>query len=442
MNGRQEQTIAAIATAQGLGGVAVIRISGDYAVAVAERVFSAKNGEKLRAQPVGQMVFGSFDCGDFLDHGYAVRFAAPHSYTGEHIVELHCHGGAEVPERLLKSVLGGEGVRLAERGEFTRRAFLNGKMDLTRAEGVADLIHAESAAEARAADRLLSGELGEKIRAEQTILKERLAEIEVLLDYPEEDLPAENRADLLTTLCGVKSRLLTLADTFGKGNKVRTGITVALCGRANAGKSSLLNCLLGEDRAIVSAIPGTTRDVVEGTIELGGVKIRLLDTAGIRSSADELENVGMERSVRVAKQADLVLHVHDDQPFALEARGGELHVRSKADLSGECAGLRADGTVVISSKTGEGVDALRAEILRFVQKNAVSDGLMITNERHYRALLRAADALQEAVIGENKPLDLVAFDLRAAWEILGEITGECATEDLLDTIFSKFCLGK
>ena len=446
MNAKREQTIAAIATAQGLGGVAIIRISGECAVSAAEAVFSAKSKKKLSEVSPCYLCYGTFSCGAFSDSGYAVRFAAPHSYTGEDVVELHCHGGYEAPRALLGAVLRQKGVRLADKGEFTRRAFLNGKLDLSGAEGVIDLIHAESTAEARAADRLLEGELGKTVTSEQQLLLDKLAAIEVLLDYPEEELPEESRESLLSDLTAMQTRLQALADTYYRGSRVKAGVTVALCGPANAGKSSLLNRLLGEERAIVSCIPGTTRDVVEGTVELAGVKVRLLDTAGIRESVDIVEQMGMERSVRAAQTADLVLRLKESEQESFVAVPEDMptvDILTKADLRGESAGERADGVLLLSAATGEGIEVLRERLLQFVTERATGDGLMLTNERHYSALCRAIGALSECFSGfEDKPLDLVAFDLRAVWETLGEITGSSATEEILNTIFSRFCLGK
>lgn len=482
----QTDCIAAIATPSGTGGVAIVRISGKGSLEVADRVFRAADGRTAGERSSRTLYYGEIAGDGFLDRGMCVIFRAPHSYTGEDSAELHCHGGVQIVQGVLRSVLAA-GARMAENGEFTKRAFLNGKLDLSSCEGVADMIHARSAAETRAASRLMEGGLCERVSGAQDRLTDLISQLEVLLDYPEEELPQIGREEFAAGLKDLSGELKSLSDTYLYGSKLRSGLRVALCGKTNAGKSSLLNRLLGEEKAIVTEIEGTTRDVVEGELELSGMRLLLQDTAGLRESQDEVEVIGIERSRRAAEQADLVLYVRDlseadAPPIELPANCPVVTVWNKCDLSriksgqvqsggadpgrspdslgtlqANCAEEPAAGRasqnrdskdlsareVTVSARTGEGIAALRELLTKFAAAQAGGDELVLTNERHYRTLLRAQDALAHALEGiSEKPCDLLALDVRECWDILGEITGVTATEDILDRIFSKFCLGK
>lgn len=476
----QTDCIAAIATPSGTGGVAIVRISGKGSFETVDRVFRTANGKPAKERAPRVMYYGEILGDGFLDRGMCVTFCAPHSYTGEDSAELHCHGGVQIVQGVLRSVLAA-GARMAENGEFTKRAFLNGKLDLSSCEGVADMIHARSAAETRAASRLMEGGLCERVSGAQDRLTDLISQLEVLLDYPEEEFPPVERAAFADGLKGISESLKTLADTYAYGSKVKSGLRVALCGKTNAGKSSLLNRLLGEEKAIVTEIEGTTRDVVEGELELSGMRLLLQDTAGLRESSDKVETIGIERSRRAAELADLVLYVRDlseigTPPLELpvgcpvitvwnkcdlsENGGRKARAESSLDLSrGEGIGAvgrrKADGKsgfgqspesseeITVSAKTGDGIDVLRERLAEFAAAQTGGDELVLTNERHYRTLLRAREALAHALEGiAEKPCDLLTLDMRECWDVLGEITGVTATEDILDRIFSKFCLGK
>lgn len=495
----QTDCIAAIATPSGTGGVAIVRISGKGSFDVADRVFRAASGKFSADRRPGMLCYGEILGDGFSDRGMCVIFRAPHSYTGEDSAELHCHGGVQIVQGVLRNVLSA-GARLAENGEFTKRAFLNGKLDLSSCEGVADMIHARSAAETRAASKLMDGGLRERVSKTQDRLTDLISRLEVLLDYPEEDLPDVGREEFADELTEILAELGALSDTYAHGSKLKSGLRVALCGKTNAGKSSLLNRLLGEEKAIVTEIEGTTRDVVEGELELSGMRLLLQDTAGLRESADEVETIGIERSRRVAEQADLVLYVRDvsersEPPIELQADCPVITVWNKCDLTADavmstecdkkdpcpresgsmksdcefaeklsaqsfredvaersrpnsanpeqlCENLSAKN-VMVSAKTGEGIVALRDLLTDFASAQIGGDELVLTNERHYRTLLRAQKSLSHALDGiAQKQCDLLALDVRECWDILGEITGVTATEDILDRIFSKFCLGK
>lgn len=434
--------IAAVATAEGTAGISVIRLSGAGCFEVTDRVFACAKGPAKDWEP-RKLHLGRILGEDFSDRAMAVTFHGPHSFTGEDAAELHCHGGRELTRAVLGLCLS-RGARLAEPGEFTRRAFLNGKLDLSACEGLAELLHARSRAEINAGYTLLQGALKEKIAACQEELLDLLAGLEVLLDYPEEDLPPEERDRTREILTGIGEELDRLSAGQGKGEKVRSGVKTVLAGRVNAGKSSLLNALLGTEKAIVTEIAGTTRDVVEGELELGGVRFLLFDTAGIRESPDRLEQLGVARSRKALESADLVLCVReggrpDPETEALAAGRPTLWVNTKADLGrSEAPGLW------VSARTGEGLEELRAAMLRTVGLEDLSgEGELLLQERHYDVIRRARQALAEAMagIGDKLP-ELLAQDVREVWEILGEITGKTASQEVVDRIFSAFCLGK
>lgn len=428
-----DDLISAIATAVGAGGIAVVRMSGRGALSAARKMFSRK-GE---FQP-NYMYAGEIDAGTFRDYGMCVYFRAPKSFTGEDVVEFHCHGGTEIARGILKRTLE-LGARLAERGEFTKRAYLNGKLSLSAAEGVGEMIAASSEAQVRAGYLLYNEKLTSLGTALQRKLTHCLAEVDADLDYPEEDLNASSRAEIAATLREVGQELAALLSQYAAGRKIRSGVSVALVGAPNAGKSSLLNALLGYERAIVSDVAGTTRDVVEGTLEIEGVNFRITDTAGLRESADAIEREGVRRAREAMKGADVIVWLKEDGEVPEFPEGTPvITVGAKSDLA-----RREDCDIVLSSYTGEGLDALRRLLYErgFGREN---DGAFLLSERHYRAAQAAHEAVKEALASAEGglPPELYAEDIRRAWETLGTLSGETASEAIVTEIFEKFCVGK
>jgi tRNA modification GTPase len=432
-------TIAAVATPPGKGGIGVVRISGPQVPDVARAI--------LGSVPLPRhATFASFrDAqGERIDHGIALYFAAPNSYTGEPVLELQGHGGPVVMQQLLRACLDA-GARLAEPGEFTRRAFLEGKLDLAQAEAVADLIDAASGEAARSALRSLSGDFSTAVRATLEQLIELRALTEAMLDFPEEEVDRLHRDDAAARLAAVRGALETVLAKSRQGSLLREGIHAVLTGAPNVGKSSLLNRLAGEERAIVTPVPGTTRDSLREPIELDGVPLVLVDTAGMRESSDEVERRGMERTQLELSRADLVLAVAEagapDGPFASvpgDAAAAWIVVYNKIDI---VPGFAAPpGTVAVSAKTGEGLDRLRKAILAAAGWSATGESVFLARERHLRALQRARAHLQAA--GEQRAWEFFAEELRLAQDALASITGEFSPDDLLGEIFSRFCIGK
>ena len=424
--------ISAIATASGAAGIAVVRMSGEGALETAKKMFS-RRGE---FQP-NVMYPGVIDAGAFRDYGMCVYFRAPRSFTGEDVVELHCHGGTEIARGVLRRTLQ-LGARMAERGEFTRRAYLNGKLSLSAAEGLGEMISASSEAQVRAGYLLYSEKLTRLGTQLQAQLTECLAQVDADLDYPEEDLDADAREAIETRLSHVGQSLSALLAQYSAGRKIKSGVRVALVGAPNAGKSSLLNALLGYDRAIVSDVPGTTRDLNEGVLEICGVNFLLTDTAGLRESADKVEQEGVRRAKDAIRGADVIVWLRDEAPAP------DFPAATPASTGGAKRHLARRGgcDVLVSSVTGEGLDDLRALLYErgFGREN---DDAFLLSERHYRALLAASDAVKEALRAvKTEPGELYAEDVRRAWEALGAISGETANESIIDEIFSRFCVGK
>ncbi len=431
--------IAAISTANGTGGVAIIRISGAAALETAKKMFTPSAGI---AEFTPNYMYAGTICGDgFTDYGFMVYFRAPKTFTGEDVVEFQCHGGVRIARGILKRALEC-GARLAERGEFTRRAFLNGKLSLASAEGMADMINAESLALVRAGSMLYRERLTREVKEIQNALKDILAAIAVEIDYPEEDAEGIDERKILFDISALKERLLRLIQTYSGGKRIKSGVSVAICGVPNTGKSSLLNALLGYDKAIVSDTAGTTRDAVEGDIELNGIKFRLIDTAGIRERAGAIEGMGIERAKSAIASADIIISVTDDGKYIdlpKEASGEVIKVFNKCDKL--CP--HGDYTLAVSASTGEGLDLLRYTLAEKGGCEQTLDKAYIVEERHYNALTRAAAAIQSAADGIGVcTLDLISVDLKDVWDILGEITGETASEDIISTVFEKFCVGK
>ncbi len=445
----KNENIAAISTPIGKGGVAVIRLSGEDPLAVAEKMFCPSGKTKVKNFAPYRMYPGEIDGGSFKDFGLCVYFRAPHSFTGEDVVEFHCHGGMSISRGILKRTLE-LGCRLAERGEFTKRAFLNGKLSLSSAEGLIDMINGESEAEVRAGYRLYTERLNESVRTLQDMLTEILAGIDADIDFPEEDIEHTDLADVRGKIAKIEEKLSALVSSYRTGKLIKQGVCVVLAGKPNTGKSSLLNALLGTDKAIVSSVAGTTRDVVEGSVEIGGVRFNLYDTAGIRESANEIESIGISRAKKLIDGADLVLFVADaseelsqeDQEILQSLNGkNKLVVVNKTDLGEKDISVKAD--LYVSAKTGENISLLRDKLVESCLKDYAADGEFLIEERHYAALFKALQELRDALsVCGSVPLDLLGIHLKSVWEALGEISGETANERIIDEIFSKFCVGK
>lgn len=440
----QEDTICAISTAFGSAGIAVIRVSGNEAVAVVDTLFVGRH--KLSESASHSAHYGTIERnGTRLDEVVCTVFRAPHSFTGEDTVEIACHGSRYIQQELLRWLVDA-GARLADRGEFTKRAFLNGRMDLAQAEGVADLIAAESAAEKDVALNQLRGGISGKIRElrEQLLTFTSLLELE--LDFADhEELEFADRTQLTQVLQKAESMIRELVDSFEAGNAIKQGVQVAIVGAPNAGKSTLLNALLGDERAIVSDIRGTTRDTVEDTMLLNGVLVRLTDTAGIQQTHDTIEQMGIERSLQAVRKAHIVIELldaTDPQPVLDESMLGErqvwLRVYNKKDISSQQSGIS------ISAKNGDIqplLSRLEEEVGRLTKH---SDSVLVSNVRHYEALCSAQDALERVDSGLQDGLsgELLAMDLHDALDALGEITGQVSSQEVLNTIFERFCIGK
>jgi tRNA modification GTPase len=455
-----DDTIAAIATPPGVGGIGVVRVSGRDALAVLERSFTPTRAGRWRPSHVRHgHVVGT--AGEWIDEALAVFFRAPHSFTAEDVAEISCHGGPLVLSRVLDAVLHA-GARHANAGEFTMRAFLNGRMDLAQAEAVADVIGARTSAGLALAQAQLGGWLSGELRPLRAALLEPLAYCTALVDFPEDDIDAEQIEPPLAAALARLEQLIAGAD---QGIMVRHGARAAIVGLPNAGKSRLLNALLRADRAIVTPIPGTTRDTLEETASLGGVPVVLIDTAGINESADPVERLGVQRSRQALAGADIALLVLDatrapgdaerevaaltaGRPTVLVLNKIDLFAITGTDVPAMATKLRDEpfaATVLVSARTGQGVDELArvvAAVLLGGQTRA--DEQLVSSPRHRDALVRAAGHVRDALdaLRRGVPADLLAVDLTAALSALGEITGEGVGDELLDLIFSKFCIGK
>lgn len=432
-----QDCISAISTPAGTGGVAIIRISGDDALQVALKMFVPAG--KVTVFEPNRMYAGKIAGEGFTDFGFMVYFAAPKSFTGENTVEFHCHGGVQIARGILSKTVT-LGCRLAERGEFTRRAFLNGKLTLSSAEGMIDMINAESLALLRAGSMLYTEKLSGEVKKIQSALTDILAAIAAELDYPEEDLDGLDLKKIKRELLLVGGEIDGLVKSYGSGKKIKSGVSVAICGRPNTGKSSLLNALLGYDKAIVSNRAGTTRDAVEGTVEIDGVSYNLTDTAGLREGAGAVEKIGIERAKNAIRTADIVLFLTNGKGLPPSGVSGKIiKVFNKCDVlspSGEY-------DIAVSAKTGAGLDGLKKMLSSAAIGETSLDKTYIVEERHYAALVRASGALGGATenIGKLTP-DLLSVDIKEAWDALGEITGETASEEIINAVFSKFCVGK
>jgi tRNA modification GTPase len=444
--------IAAIASPPGEGGIGIVRLSGAGAVEFAARLFRRRGTKPLQSHRVYYGAIIDPDTEQPLDQALLIPFRAPHSYTGEDVAELHCHGSPYLLGRVLELVCR-HGARPAQPGEFTLRAFLNGRLDLAQAEAVADLIRARSEAQLRSALALHEGKLSQRVQQLCDELLGIVAAVEAHIDFSDEIGELEPDT-FLAPIQHLIAQMETLLNDAHTGRILREGARVAIVGRPNVGKSSLLNALLGTERAIVTDVPGTTRDTIEESVPIEGVPIVILDTAGLRESTDVVEQIGIERTRRATEQADLILLVYDlaaPDPIAdqhllesLPPNTPKVIVGNKADLVPTPPhGLQAD--VIVSALTGFGLDALKQAILNALKLQRIGEETpMLTHTRHIYAVQRATQHLQYALesLAQRMPPDIVAVDLRGAWLALGEITGATADEELVNRIFQDFCIGK
>ncbi len=441
------ENIVAISTSLAPAGVAVVRLSGDSPLSVAEKMFKPVGKIKVCDFEPNKMYPGEIVCDNFTDFGLCVFFKGPKSFTGEDIVEFHSHGGVSITQGVLKKALT-LGARLATRGEFTKRAFMNGKLSLSSCEGLIDMINSESESAIKAGYYLYREKLTNEVIALQNQLKDALSEIDVDMDFPEEGLEIEAHENVKTILDNVHNKIEKLLSTFSQGAMIKNGVRVGIVGKPNTGKSSLLNALLNYDKAIVSDYAGTTRDIVEGAIDINGVKFNFFDTAGIRSSENEIEMLGVKLSKRILDESDVLLFVVDganvdksDEEIFEEIKDKNfIFVVNKIDKS-DYKDKRAD--VYISATNKENIESVRTLLFDRVIGKVDLSGDFLCEERHYYALKNADERIKSAIGNIDKvTLDVLAIDVKDGWDYLGEISGETATEEIIDNIFSKFCVGK
>ena len=450
-----EDTIIAVATPPGIGALGVIRLSGEKSIELASSVFRGKN---LSGAPSHTLHFGTIsDKEGLIDEVLISVFKAPNSFTKENVIEISTHGSPYIIQRIIRLFLS-LGVRLAKPGEFTQRAFLNGRFDLAQAEAVADLIASENDASHRAAMNQMRGGFSTEIKRLRDELIHFASMIELELDFSEEDVEFANRDELTALIQSIQSVIQPLIDSFRLGNVIKNGIPTVIAGKPNTGKSTLLNALLNEERAIVSDIPGTTRDVIEDVINVDGITFRFIDTAGIRSTEDHIEAIGVEKTRSKMKQASVILYlidlkneevseVHRQIDYLVELNIPYLLIGNKADVAKPelVTLLKEKQGLMISASRKENLDALKDALKARISLSDFKTGdTMVTSLRHYEGLVKTNQALNQVLKGIDDQVthDFVAMDIRAALFELGQITGEITTEDLLDNIFSKFCIGK
>ncbi|GAA4447854.1 tRNA uridine-5-carboxymethylaminomethyl(34) synthesis GTPase MnmE [Nibrella saemangeumensis] len=455
----QLDPIAALATAPGIGAIAVLRVSGEGAIELVNRLFKGKD---LSQQASHTVHFGTLrdENDSIIDEVLVTVFRSPNSFTKEDVVEISCHGSDYIIRQILQR-LTREGVRLARPGEFTQRAFLNGQFDLVQAEAVADLIAADSEASHRAALTQLRGGFSKQLKALRQQLIDFVALVELELDFGEEDVEFAKREQLRSLIMDIRRVLRPLIDSFSAGNAIKNGVPTVIVGKPNAGKSTLLNALLNEEKAIVSEIPGTTRDVIEDELFIDGIRFRLIDTAGLRHTTDTIEAIGVERTQQKMRDAALIIYLFDGAnitPDELEAALADIHdsdkpyilVGNKADVTSadqrQQLEAAADEAITWISARDERIDELKASLSARVRTDAAvqTGSAVVTNTRHYEHLTGTDQALSRAIGGLDAGVtaDWLAMDLRQALRHLGELTGEVTTDDLLDSIFSRFCIGK
>ncbi len=460
-----DDTIFALATPQGIGAIAVIRVSGKKAFSVCEKIFKPANSvEKIDSASGNSIVYGHiYDRKNLVDEVVVAIYKTPKSYTGEDIVEISCHGSAYIQQKILKLLIK-SGARMAEPGEFTMKAFINGKMDLSQAEAVADLIAANTKTSHAIAVKHIRGHFSDKIRELRARLVEFVSLIELELDFAEEDVSHADRTKLTVLLKNLMKEITRLRDSFSYGNVIKKGIPVVIAGKPNVGKSTLLNALLNEDRAIVSEIPGTTRDTIEDLLVINGIGFRFIDTAGLRNAENEIEDIGIKKTYEKIRQASIILYMFDASETPLdeikdsiqdfqeridEQNSNLIVVGNKIDKLLEVPASFAQmvelETIFVSAKRKENIQMIIDSLTNAVQEidKATTDNV-VTNIRHFEALQKALKALENAnaAIKDELPADLLAADVRQAVHYLGLITGEVTPDDILGSIFKNFCIGK
>lgn len=451
----EEKTICAISTPIGSGGISIIRLSGDNAKNIASKVFQAKL--PIDKFEPNKLYLGSFNAKNFKDKCLCVYFKAPKSYTGEDVIEFQCHGGVRLANGIVAELID-NGAVMAEAGEFTKRAFLNGKVSLDEAEGVIDLINSETESQIKAGYELMQGNLRKTVLDLQKRLTTVLAKIDVSMDYPDEELETGTLMDTKVDLEGVREDLSNLLKTSKSGMTIKNGCKLVILGKTNAGKSSLMNSLLGFDRAIVTDIKGTTRDTLEESFEYKGVKFILVDTAGIREAKDRVEQIGIEKAKEVLNTADVILYVvdgslemdnEDEELMKLILGKKAVAIINKSDLKQKVdeniLQKRFEKVMKISALENKGVMELKEYLYNLViDEKSLSSAVMLTNTRHIGIVKEALKLTNFALdeVEKNLSLDLIALDIKNVWLKLGEITGETNTEEIIDEIFMKFCLGK
>lgn len=456
-----DDTIAAIATAPGEGGIGILRISGEKSLKIAEEIFKSMSGKSIKEYNKRTLIYGNIvDNGNVIDEVLLAYMKGPNSYTGEDVIEINCHGGFISVKKILELILSKD-VRLAEAGEFTKRAFLNGRIDLSQAEAVIDVIKAKTDIAHEVAQNQLEGSLSKRIRELRDKVTEILAHVEVAIDYPEEDIEHITYQTLKEKTDELKKEIKKLYDTAESGKILREGLKTVIVGKPNVGKSSLLNSILGENRAIVTDIPGTTRDVIEEFVNIKGIPLKIVDTAGIRDTDDIVEKIGVEKSKESFTSADLIIMVLDasrklseeDIEILENLRDKQTIVLlNKNDLKQEIEEekilkyVENNSIIKISALQQEGIEELQDKIESMVYKGSVKNNssLVVTNSRHKDALNKAYKSATDALIAleQSMPFDFVEVDLKNIWDYLGYINGDTVTEDLLDNIFHNFCIGK
>ena len=453
-------TIAAISTAIGEGGIAIIRISGEKAKEIANNIFEAKNKKPILDMKSYTMKYGYIidENKNHIDEVIISYMKGPRSFTAEDTIEINCHGGVVATNKVLETVIR-QGARLAEPGEFTKRAFLNGRIDLSQAEAVIDIITSKTELSMKSALMQSEGVISKEIRALRDKIISIIAHIEATVDYPEDDLEEVTADEAIKDLQNINEEIKRLIDTSEEGKILREGLSTVIVGKPNVGKSSLLNALTKENRAIVTDVPGTTRDVIEEYISVAGVPIKVIDTAGIRETEDIVEKIGVEKSREKISDADLVILMLDSNS-GLSEEDKEIinHVRdkkymvllNKSDLDNNLTEedlnfLECDNVFKISAKTGSGIDVVKSKIRDLFFKGEITtNNVIVTNTRHKEALFRAYDSINSAIeaLKNTFAIDLASIDIRNAWTFLGEITGDSLEENIIDKIFKDFCLGK